>query len=487
MSLRVRLMLISTVVLTVVIVIFGTGVYVLLERNLRSRIDSGLVQRADEVGRAMRFSPDKAAINTFGFSKPNTYIQIVDKDGDVVARSEALGPVEFAVSDAIKAVGHGDREPFTQDLEVGGVAFRVYAKPLVDQLNQPVGTVLVAALLDDLETTLKNARGILLLAGLAGIALAAGLSWRSARTALRPVEEIAATAQQIGMTGDLSRRVQAGGSDELGKLAEAFNTMLLRLESAQNALSRSLETQRRFVDDASHELRTPLTIMRGNLEVVARNPSLSAGERAAALRDSIEEAERMTRLVDDLLALARVDAGMTLPDEEVALAPLVRAVADETVAAAGERVVSVTIGSPDARVRGFESLLRRLLENLADNAVKYTAERGTISISLVDEGDDVVVTFADDGVGMTPDEVAHAFDRFWRSDRSRERPGSGLGLAIAKTVAEAHGGTIEVVSEPDAGTTFTVRIPRSSGGETDEPATTPPPARSVGATIGGEP
>ncbi|MGH2784166.1 MAG: HAMP domain-containing protein, partial [Actinomycetota bacterium] len=216
MSLRLRLTLISTVVLTLVIVIFGTGVYVLLERNLRSRIDSGLVQRADEVGRAMRFSPDQAAINTFGFSKPNTYIQIVDKDGDVVARSDALGPVEFAVSDPIKAVGQGDHEPFTQDVEVGGVAFRVYAKPLVDQLNQPVGTVLVAALLDDLETTLKNARGILLLAGLAGIALAAGLSWRSARTALRPVEDIAATAQQIGMTGDLSRRVPAGGSDELG-------------------------------------------------------------------------------------------------------------------------------------------------------------------------------------------------------------------------------------------------------------------------------
>ncbi|MGH2784224.1 MAG: sensor histidine kinase, partial [Actinomycetota bacterium] len=386
----------------------------------------------------------------------------------------------------IKAVGQGDHEPFTQDVEVGGVAFRVYAKPLVDQLDQPVGTVLVAALLDDLETTLKNARGILLLAGLAGIALAAGLSWRSARTALRPVEDIAATAQQIGMTGDLSRRVPAGGSDELGKLAEAFNTMLLRLEGAQNALSRSLETQRRFVDDASHELRTPLTIMRGNLEVVARNPSMSADERAAALRDSIEEAERMTHLVDDLLALARVDAGMELPDDEVALGPLVRAVADETTAVAGERVVSVTIGSPDAKVRGFESLLRRLLENLADNAVKYTAERGTVSISLVDEGDDVVVTVADDGVGMTPDEVAHAFDRFWRSDRSRERPGSGLGLAIAKTVAEAHGGTIDVASEPDAGTTFTVRIPRSSGGTEEPTAADPAGSASVGAVTGRE-
>jgi len=263
------------------------------------------------------------------------------------------------------------------------------------------------------------------------------------------------------VTGDLSRRVPAGGSDELGQLAEAFNTMLVRLESAQQALSRSLDTQRRFVDDASHELRTPLTIMRGNLEVIARNPDMPPSDRSAALRDSIEEAERMTHLVDDLLALARVDAGMPLPDLEVALAPLVREVVDETIVAAGERIVSVTIGSPDAAVRGSGGLLRRLLGNLADNAIKYTAERGSVSISLVDEGDHAVITVADDGVGMTPDELAHAFDRFWRSDRSRERPGSGLGLAIAKAVVEAHGGTIEAASQPDEGTTFTIRLPHA--------------------------
>lgn len=469
MSLRVRLTLISTIVLTVVIAIFGAGVYVLLERNLRSRIDSGLVQRAAEVGRAMRVSPGHAAINTFGFSKPNTYIEIVDTDGTVAARSDALGDVVLPVDRAVMEVGQGDREPFTRDVTVGGVALRVYAKPLVDQLGDPVGTVLVAARLDDVEDTLGRLRQILLLAGLAGIALAAALSWRSARTALRPVEDIAATAQQIGVTGDLSRRVPAGGEDELGKLAEAFNTMLVRLEAAQDALSRSLDTQRRFVDDASHELRTPLTIMRGNLEVVARNPAMPAEERAAALRDSIEEAERMTRLVEDLLALARVDAGMPLPERDVPLAPLVRAVAEEMTPVAGERIVSVTIGSPDASVRGIETLLRRLVENLVDNAIKYTAERGTVSISLVDERDDVVLTVADDGVGMTADEVSHAFDRFWRSDRSRERPGSGLGLAIAKTVAEAHGGSIDVASEPDAGTTFTVRIPRPAAGDPGEP------------------
>ncbi|MGH2726260.1 MAG: ATP-binding protein [Actinomycetota bacterium] len=482
MSLRVRLTLISTIVLTVVITTFGAGVYVLLERNLRQRVDAGLVQRASEIGRAMRVSPGHAAINTFGFSKPNTYIEIVDTDGTIVARSDALGEVELPVDQTVMEVGRGTRKPFTKDVEAGGAALRVYVKPLVDQLGQPVGTVLVAARLDDVEETLSRLRQVLLLAGLAGIALAAGLSWRSARTALRPVEDIAATAQQIGVTGDLSRRVPAGGSDELGRLAEAFNTMLVRLESAQQALSRSLDTQRRFVDDASHELRTPLTIMRGNLEVVARNPDMSPSERAAALRDSIEEAERMTRLVDDLLALARVDAGMPLPDQEVALAPLVREVADQTIVSAGERIVSVTIGSPEATVRGSEGLLRRLLGNLTDNAVKYTAERGSVSISVVDEGDNVVITVADDGVGMTGDELAHAFDRFWRSDRSRERPGSGLGLSIAKAVVEAHGGSIDAASEPDAGTTFTIRLPHAARPADEQIA---PALQPLSSTTGG--
>lgn len=486
MPLRIRLTLISTVVLTVVIAIFGAGVYVLLERNLRGRVDAGLVQRASAIGRAMRLSPGHAEIKTFGFSKPNTYIEIVETDGTIVARSDALGDVELPVDEAVMEVGLGDREPFTKDVEAGGAALRVYVKPLVDQLDQPVGTVLVAARLDDVEETLGRLRQVLLLAGLAGIALAAALSWRSARTALRPVEDIAATAHHIGVTGDLSRRVPAGGSDELGKLAEAFNTMLVRLESAQHALARSLDTQRRFVDDASHELRTPLTIMRGNLEVVARNPDMSPSERAAALRDSIEEAERMTRLVDDLLALARVDAGMPLPDQEVALAPLVREVADETLGTAGKRIVSVTIGSPAATVRGSEGLLRRLLGNLTDNAVKYTAGRGSVSISLVDEDDVAVITVADDGVGMAADELAHAFDRFWRSDRSRERPGSGLGLSIAKAVVEAHGGSIEAASEPDAGTTFTIRLPRSMHQAASDEAGAPSSTAPVAATIGGD-
>jgi signal transduction histidine kinase len=285
------------------------------------------------------------------------------------------------------------------------------------------------------------------------------LGWRAARTALRPVEEIGATAHRIGVTGDLSARVASDRTDELGRLAEAFNTMLDRLQAAQTTLSRTLETQRRFVDDASHELRTPLTIMRGNLELVARDPDMAPADRKTALRDAIEESERMTRLVDDLLALARVDAGMSIQNEPVALGRLLREVAAAARAPGGDRIVSVTLGSEDVSVQGSETLLRRLLENLTDNAIKYTAPDGAISLSLIEEGPNAILTVADDGAGMSADELAHAFDRFWRSDQSRERPGSGLGLAIARAVAEAHGGTIEAASQPGGGTTFTIRLP----------------------------
>jgi two-component system, OmpR family, sensor kinase len=459
MALRLRLTLITTVVLAVVLAIFGAGVYVLLDRNLRSRVDARIQQRAVEVARAMRFGAGSVAFRDLGFGRPDTYIQIVSLDGDVVDRSEALGTAELPIGATVRAVGSGRHRAATVDAVVGTTPLRMRAFPLVDALGQPAGTLLIAARLDDVFDTLHRLRTLMLLAGLAGIGLAAALGWRSARTALRPVEEIGATAHEIGVTGDLSRRVTSGRTDELGRLADAFNTMLDRLEGAQSELSRTVETQRRFVDDASHELRTPLTIMRGNLELVARDPGMAAEDRVAALRDAIEEAERMSRLVDDLLALARVDAGMAMPDTDVELGRLVQGVAHGARPAAGDRTLSVAVGAEGTRVRGSEPLIRRLLENLVDNAVKYTSPSGKIAIALREEGPDAVLTVADDGIGMNPEELAHVFDRFWRSDSSRERPGSGLGLSIAKAVAEAHRGSIEAKSEAGVGTTFTVRLP----------------------------
>jgi heavy metal sensor kinase len=459
MALRLRLTLITTMVVAVVLAIFGAGVYVLLDRNLRGRVDQRIEQRAAEVGRALKIGAVGFQFRDFGFDRPDTYIQIVSLDQGVVDRSESLGNATLPVGAGIMAIARGDRPATTYDATVTHTPLRIRAYPLVDEFNQPAGVVLIAARLDDVLETLRRLRTLMLLAGLAGIALTAALGWRSARTALKPVEEIGATAHQIGLTGDLSRRVSSGRTDELGQLADAFNTMLDRLEAAQAALSRTVETQRRFVDDASHELRTPLTIMRGNLELVARDPKMPADDRVAALRDAIDEAERMSRLVDDLLALARVDAGIAMPDADVALGPLVEEVALASHAMAADRTITVHGAQDGVRVRGSEALLRRVVENLTDNAIKYTSPGGAIGLALSGENGMVRLSVTDDGVGMTAEERAHVFDRFWRSDASRERPGAGLGLSIAKAVVEAHGGTIEVASEPGEGTSFTVALP----------------------------
>ena len=472
MPLRVRLTLITTVVLTVVLAIFGAGIYVLMDRTLRSRVDDTLARRAGAIVHAVRVSPDVAMVQGLGFVPPNIVIQVVGPSGEVVAKSEALGPQKLPVTSKVVALAHGGSGGFTQDVSVRGIKFRVRSETLTDQFGEPVGTVMIAASLQDVLDTLSRLRRLMLLAGLAGIALAAALGWRSARTALRPVDDIGAAALRIGETGDLSERVPSGRADELGKLGDAFNTMLDRLQSAQSALSRTVETQRRFVDDASHELRTPLTIMRGNLELVARDPKMAPEERIAALRDAIDESERMTRLVDDLLALARVDAGVTLQADRVALASVVQEVVSSARTANPDRTIVADVSDAGAAVRGSESLLRRLLENLTDNAVKYTAPGGTVTVRLVMEGTEAVLAVADDGIGMSEQEQAQAFDRFWRSDASRERPGSGLGLAIAKAVTEAHGGTISVASQPGAGTTFTVRIPAMAP---EIPPAPPPP------------
>jgi signal transduction histidine kinase len=478
-SLRLRLTLITTIVLAVVLAIFGAGVYVLLDRNLRGRVDARIEQRAAEVARALSRGFAEFPLRDLGFDRPDTYIQIVSLDQGIVARSESLGNATLPAGASVMAIARGARPPSTYDDVVGDTPLRIRAYPLVNEFEQPAGAVLIAARLDDVLDTLRRLRTLMLLAGLAGIALTAALGWRSARTALRPVEEIGATAHQIGATGDLSRRVSSARTDELGKLAAAFNTMLDRLEAAQAALSRTVETQRRFVDDASHELRTPLTIMRGNLELVARDPMMPAQDRVTALRDAIDEAERMSRLVDDLLALARVDARMAMPDTDIDVGSLVEEIAQGARTNAEDRTLSVAGVADGVKVRGSEPLIRRLIENLTDNAIKYTGPGGRIELALVAENGTARLSVADDGVGMTDEERAHAFDRFWRSDASRERPGAGLGLSIAKAVAEAHGGTIEVASEPGAGTILTVRLPVVS-------AAAPDPDVAAAATISPE-
>lgn len=454
MTLRFRLTLVSTLVLTIVLTSFGAGVYLTLNKALHDNLDQTLTRYTEEI---ISFYPGIEA-----FRSRVDYVAQIVSPGDVRRSIWPPGEALLPTNDRILAVAEGREPAYYADITVARVPLRLRVTPLQNN-GVIVAALMVATPRANIAETLNRLRLLLIWAGVIGVGLAAILSWQAAKTALRPVEEVADAATAIGETRDLSRRVDPGGEDELGKLTKAFNGMLDRLESAQTELERTLEGQRRFLADASHEMRTPLTTMRGNLEVIKASPDISADDLKAALTDSIDEAERMSSLVADLLALARADARAQPREERVVLAEVVReAVAGAQTAdtAAGGDGPHVTVDVEDSLVvTGSSEGLRRVVTNLVENAMKYTPGDGRVEVSVHREDSWAVLRVADTGIGMTTEEVAHAFDRFWRSDRSRAERGSGLGLAIVKAIVEEHGGAIVAESAPGRGTVMWVRLP----------------------------
>lgn len=459
MSLRLRLTLVSTVVLGVVLTSFGAGVYLLLNKTLHDNVDETLARRAQSVLTDLQVPLELE----FYIPPPGAIVQIIYASGKVVDTTTTEGDEPIAIDERARRVASGSAAAYYRDVSVRGVDLRMLAAPFTDVTGQIHGAVMIAVSRENVTEALRRLRLLLTWAGVLGLGLAAALSWQAAKTALRPVEEVADAATAIGATGDLSRRVDPGGEDELGKLTKAFNGMLDRLEAAHMELERTLEGQRRFLADASHEMRTPLTTMRGNLEVIKASPSISPADLASALSDSIGEAERMSRLIADLLALARADARAQPAEEPVPLAAVVReAIAGAQTAdtATGGDGPSVAMHLDDTvTVRGSFEPLRGVVTNLVENAMKYTPGEGRIDVTVAREQPWAVVRVSDTGIGMSQEELAHAFDRFWRSDRSRGERGSGLGLAIVKAVVEEHGGAIVAESTPGRGTTMTVRLP----------------------------
>jgi two-component system OmpR family sensor kinase len=288
------------------------------------------------------------------------------------------------------------------------------------------------------------------------------VSWFVVGRALRPLRLLASTADEIGRTGDLTRRLPAVTTrDEVGVLTTSFNGMLDRVEAAQSGLAASLAAQRRFVADASHELRTPLTTIRASAGFLAEHPEAAEADRDEALADIEAESERLSRLVDDLLRLARADAGGRLERHATDLAAIVGEVARkarrpdrEIVVAAGDRPVVVD-GDPDA--------LTRLAWILVDNALRHGA--GTVDIGVEADGASghAVLTIADRGPGITPGDEQRIFERFHQADRARSGEGAGLGLAIATTIVEAHDGRLSAANRDGGGAIFRAEIPLLAG------------------------
>jgi signal transduction histidine kinase len=269
------------------------------------------------------------------------------------------------------------------------------------------------------------------------------------RRALVPVERITRTAKSIEASSDLSRRVgYSGPRDEIARLAETFDHMLEHLD-------RVFKSQRDFVADASHDLRSPVTVIQGNLDLLRRD--LSEADRRESLRAIESETARMTKIVSDLLLLAEVESGQPEGKELVSLKEMLSGEFKRALLLAGNR--KIVIGrQEDVVVRGDAYRMKQILGNLVDNAIRYTAEGGTITLSLFRDGDWACLEVADTGIGISREHLPHIFDRFYRVDKARSRAGggTGLGLAIVKGIVEQHGGKVTVTSEPGKGSTFTV-------------------------------
>jgi two-component system sensor histidine kinase MprB len=285
----------------------------------------------------------------------------------------------------------------------------------------------------------------LALLALAGIGLALFLSRLATRAAVAPVAQLTAAAEHVASTRDLSRRMEAGGEDEVSRLARAFNTML-------EALERSQKAQRRLVADASHELRTPLTSLRTNMEVMARGGPPDAEDRTRLSTDVIVQLEELTELVGDLVELAREDEPEAAPAEDICFDELVQCAITRGRRHAPHVVFEAEL--EPTLVHGIPARLDRAVANLLDNAAKWSPRDGVVEVRLRD----AELTVRDHGPGIAADDRGRVFDRFFRADDARGRPGSGLGLAIVRQVAESHGGTVSAEAADGGGALLRLRL-----------------------------
>ena len=450
-SLSARLIAASIAAVLLAVLVFGIGARIIVSSQMHSSLDRSLRQRAVEVARLSVSAP--AVLTAPGalespVSGRQLSVEVLDRKQAIVARSLALGAKLLPRGSEVAAALRGNSG--FADTELDGEPIRVFAAPIADVSGPAAGgIVLVASSTADIEDTLHQLTLLLLLCGtiavLAGGLAAAFLTRRS----VRPLRQLSSSATTIERTGDASRRLaEPATPEEIGDLARALNGMLAALE-------RSRERERRFLADASHELRTPLTSMVGNVEFLSRH---GADEEVVA--DLRGDAERLRRLVDDLLVLER-ETGAAAPEQPVRLE---RTVAE--VSAGNPNVVTRIEGS--ATVIGEPGALARSLENLLENAAVHGPPDGRVEISMKIVGGRAEVAVRDEGAGFPPGTEEAAFERFWRAEEAAGRSGSGIGLAIVKATAERHGGEAKA-----SGSTVTVRLPIVPPAAEAEPSAEP--------------
>ncbi len=457
LSIRAKLTLWYLGIAATVLIAFAVAIYLYLSRGMLSAIDASLWSQADHMARMIGDpSRSEESGSSGGFLMQPQYVTILNSDVEITDQILDNDGHEVPVIPGSIERARMTWEPqFDEVYITPDKRARVVTWPARDEeggtffviLGQSLGGLAQAQWQVLILFAVSNSIA-LALAGLGGLWIA--------NNALQPVNRITRAAERIGR-GNLSERVEEPRTrDEIGHLAATFNEMIGKLEQA-------FERERQFTADASHELKTPLAVLKGDIEVTLRRDR-SSDDYKRVLESSLEEVDRLTRLVDDLLTLARSDAGERVlepgPIRVDELAAEIHAYINPLAKSAGVALDYIPPAEPMI-IEGDQKRLKQLLVNLLDNAIKYTPSGGRARLALKAEDSSALIEVSDTGRGISAETLPHIFDRFYRqSDPLDSRVnGFGLGLAISKWIVNAHGGSIEASSPEGAGSRFTVRLP----------------------------
>ncbi|MBV9410498.1 MAG: HAMP domain-containing histidine kinase [Acidimicrobiia bacterium] len=441
MTFRARLTLAAAAAVAVGILLASGAAFLALRHDLLHSVDETLQSRVNAVaGLARDGDMAEGAEGRDEMARVGGLAQIVSSDGTATALGG--GKAAFPASAFARSVATTGRGSSFSTVRSADQHLRVLTVPL-----QQGTSLQVARSLEEVDRDLQRLALIFGVVAVAGVALAAGLGWLVARTALVPLDKLTETVEDVGETEDLTRRVEDGRRDELGRLTTSFNRLLAALEASRRE-------QHQLVTDASHELRTPLTSLRTNVEVLHRVDELSPDERERLLADVVDQTDELTGLVASLVELARGEEPNS-DVEELSLDELVADVVARSETHARTKDVRIDADLHPSHVRAGRARLERALANLVDNAVKWSPNHGEVEIVTRDGA----VVVRDHGPGIAPEDLPHIFDRFYRSPAARGLPGSGLGLAIVRQVAEADGGSVRASNHPEGGAMLELRLP----------------------------
>lgn len=478
MSIRLKLTLFFSAILALTLAVFGSALYIIQARFTLVSLRRDMTLSGENVSRGIwrtYLDPNGAnrppgpppppkppgpmpfetlsGAQAFQDLREREIVRVLNSNGTLVSSPFSDGgplPLTAAGLQMLQ-----NKQPWWETITLKGERTLVYNDPLVAN-GQVVFIVQVARPLTERDRSLAALGSTLIIASLLTTLAAFGIGWALSGAALRPIHRITQTAQMIGSESDFTRRVEYHGpNDEIGQLATTFNSMLKGLEDAYLRVSQALKMQREFVADVSHELRTPLTTVRGNLALLRHEPPLPVEEQVDILTDLMEESDRLIRLVNNMLQLARADAGHNLNIEAVPLRPVIEEVCQQAGQSDHKRKIDKNV--PDLTALCDRDALKQVLLILLDNAFKHS--QGTIRVMAEAQAEQVVISVCDNGPGIPPEALEHLFDRFYRANPDPATPGFGLGLPIAKALVEGQSGSIAIDSQVGCGSIVRLRLP----------------------------